>query len=111
MTIFSYLWIATCALGLILSLASARVLGERSRATQAGWIATGGYFIVAAIDAIRTTTAPLHLDYILLAALTIAFAIAGKRDEPQAEPWWLPTHAGPIGAERRARKAVRSDIP
>ena len=102
-TIFSILWIATCALGLVLSLASTRVLGERSRATQAGWIATAGYFIVAAIDAIRATRAPLHIDYVLLAALVIAFAIAGKRDEPQAEPWWWPTHAGPTGTERRAR--------
>ena len=103
MTIFSYLWIATCALGLIVSIASTRVLGERSRATIAGWIATGGYCIVAAIDAFRAMPAPLHIDYVLLAALTIAFVIAGKRDEPQAEPWWLPTHAGPTGAERRAR--------
>lgn len=103
MTIFSYLWIATCVFGVILSLVSTRVLGERSRATQAAWIATAGYFIVAAIDAIRATPAPLHIDYVLLAALIIAFAIAGKRDEPQAEPWWWPTHAGPTGAERRGR--------
>lgn len=103
MTIFSYLWIATCVFGVILSLVSTRVLGERSRATQAAWIATAGYFIVAAIDAIRATPAPLHIDYVLLAALVIAFAIAGKRDEPQAEPWWWPTHAGPTGAERRGR--------
>jgi hypothetical protein len=45
---------------------------------------------------------PLHLEYVCLAALTVAFIVAGVRDEAQAEPWWWPTH---LGTTRRERKS------
>jgi len=78
------------------------VLGSGSRATQVGWIATAAYFAIAADDAARRTHAPFFADDIALGVLTIAFIVAGRRDEPQAEPWYRPTHAGLTGAQRRA---------
>jgi len=104
MPISSILWLVVCASALALSLASVRVLGPRSRATQSGWIATAAYAAVAGIDLLRAQSAPLHVDYALLGALAVAFVVAGFRDEPQAEPWWRPTHAGLTGAERRAKR-------
>jgi hypothetical protein len=38
-----------------------------------------------------------------LLVLTVAFVVAGVRDERQAEPWWWPTHTGPTRAEKRLR--------
>jgi len=105
MSITIGLWLAVCLLGTALALKSSAVLGRRSRATAAGWALTAAYFVLAAADAARSTTAPYHTDYALLAALSIAFIIAGARDEPQAEPWWWPTHSGLTGAERRANRS------
>lgn len=90
--------------GFAISLASARVLAADSRATKIGWLATAAYFVVAAIDELRHAGAPGHLDYVLLALLGVAFVVAARRDEPQAEPWYWPTHAGPTGAQRRAMR-------
>ncbi len=84
------LWELVCVAGLLLSVKSVAVLGRLSSFTIAGWAFTAAYFALAAYDAWRRTTAPLHVDYALLAALTIAFIVAGRRDEPQAEPWWWP---------------------
>jgi hypothetical protein len=84
-----YVWFAACLLGAALSLKSIAVLRTRSAWTIAGWAATAVYFAV---------------DYIVLGLLTICFVVAGVRDEPQAEPWWCPTHAGLTGAERRATR-------
>jgi hypothetical protein len=95
-------WLATCALGFALSLKSVSVLGSRSRWTAAGWLLTAFYFAIAAYDAARAAHAPGHLDYVALALLTICFIVAGRRDEPQAEPWYWPRAAGRTGAERRA---------
>ncbi len=79
------------------------MLGSRSRWTAGGWVITAVYFAVAAYDAVRAQHAPAHLDYVALALLTICFVIAGRRDEPQAEPWYWPRFVGQTGAERRAK--------
>lgn len=93
-----------CALGLALSLKSASVLRGRSRWTIFGWLATSAYLASAGVAAARSTHPPFYLDDVALVALTIGFVVAGIRDEPQAEPWWWPTHAGPTGAERRTNR-------
>ena len=104
MSFLSVFWLVACIGGLALSLKSAAVLGVRSRATALGWVLTAAYFAIAAVDVLRATRPPLHLDYVLLAALTAAFIVAGVRDEPQAEPWWWPSASGLTGKERRAKK-------
>ena len=65
-------------------------LASGSPWTFAGWLATAGYFVVAGYDGWRAASAYAHLDYVFVAALTIAFIVAGVRREPQAEPWWWP---------------------
>jgi hypothetical protein len=99
-----YVWFAACLLGAVLSLKSIAVLRMRSAWTIAGWAATAVYFAIEAVAAARATHAPAHTDYIMLGVLTVCFVVAGIRDEPQAEPWWWPTHAGLTGAERRAAR-------
>ncbi len=99
-----YLWFAACLLGAVLSLKSITVLRMRSVWTIAGWAATAVYFAIEAVAAARATHPPGHADYIALGLLTLCFVLAGIRDEPQAEPWWWPTHAGLTGAERRAAR-------
>lgn len=107
MSFVSVIWIVACIVGLALSIKSVAVLGARSRATAVGWIATAAYFVIAAVDAVRARSAPAHVDYAVLAILTIAFVVAGVRDEPQAEPWWWPRAPGLTGRERRANDAKR----
>lgn len=104
MPILTILWLVTCALGIALSAKSTLVLGPRSRATALGWVLTALYFVIAGVDAIRAERAPYHVDYVVLAALTIAFVVAGVRDEPQAEPWYWPNSSGLTGKERRAKR-------
>jgi len=99
-----YVWFAACLLGAVLSLKSIVVLRKRSAWTIAGWAATAIYFAIEAVAVVRATHPPAHTDYIALGVLTVCFVIAGIRDEPQAEPWWWPTHAGLTGAERRAAR-------
>ena len=93
-------WLVACLAGIALSLKSASVLGARSRWTAIGWWLTLAYFALA-IPRAWGAYAPLHVEYVALAALVVAFVAAGRADEPQAEPWWWPTHAGLTGAERR----------
>jgi hypothetical protein len=104
MNVATVFWLAVCAAGFALSVKSISVLGRRSARTVAGWVATAAYFLIAGADAVRGRPAPAHLDYVALALLTVAFVAAGIGDEPQAEPWWWPSGAGPTGAERRARR-------
>jgi len=103
MNVATALWLALCAFGFTLSVKSISVLRRRSARTVAGWVATAAYFLIAGADAVRGRPAPAHLDYVALVLLTAAFVAAGIGDEPQAEPWWWPSAAGPTGAERRAR--------
>jgi len=86
-------WQAVCAAGLVLSVRSATRLGARSPFTLVGWLCTAAYFVLAGYDAWARTLAPLHADYALVAALTLAFIVAGLRAEPQAEPWWWPARS------------------
>jgi len=94
-------WSVVCAAGLLLSLRSAGVLRARSPWTSAGWLATAAYFALELGAVVRRAATPFHLEYALLAALTLAFVVAGVRDERQAEPWWWPARAGLTGRERR----------
>ena len=86
-----------------LSLRSIAVLRTRAPWTSAGWGLTFGYAVAAVVE---FGGPALHrpasiVAYAFLFALTVAFVIAGVRDEPQAEPWWWPTRAGLTRAERR----------
>jgi len=85
-----------------LSLQTLRVLGRVAPWTSAGWIATIGYDATASAEIVTNSHLPLHLPYWFLVALTIAFAVAGFRDEAQGEPWWWPTRLGQTRAERAA---------
>ena len=93
--------IAICALGIALSAKSMLVLGRRAPWTSVGWLLTVFYF-VALVGRLRLHYhAGQRIEYVMLAALVAAFIIAGFRDEPQAEPWWWPTH---FGSTRRAKR-------
>ena len=86
-----------------LSLRSIAVLRTRAPWTSAGWAGTLAYCVAAVVE---FSNEALHrpaalIAYAFLFALTVAFVIAGVRDEPQAEPWWWPTRAGLTRAERR----------
>ena len=99
-------WLAVCVAGGALSLKSIVVLDARSRWTAAGWWFTLAYFALAAYGGIVKAPLPLHPEYWALGALTVAFGIAGVRDEPQAEPWWWPTRASTT-RRASARTSVR----
>jgi len=90
-------------LGIALSLRSIAVLGTRAPWTSAGWLLTVLYFVAAIAKAGPGWILPAHGEYWFLIALTIAFVVAGVRDERQAEPWWWPNRCGETRAERRAR--------
>jgi hypothetical protein len=90
-----------------LSLRSIVVLRSAAPWTSIGWAGTVGYGIAAACeyssDALHTPGAIAAYAFIVI--LAVAFVIAGVRDEPQAEPWWWPTHVGPTRAEKRKNAA------
>ncbi|GAC1417577.1 MAG: hypothetical protein NVSMB64_27440 [Candidatus Velthaea sp.] len=70
--------------------------------TMWGWILTAAYCAYELLEFARLPV-PAHGEYVFLAALTVAFIVAGVKDEAQAEPWWWPTHRGPTRAQRRSR--------
>ena len=105
MSVLSVLWFALATLALALSVRSLVVLRGGSRATSLGWLATIAYVVVAAVDAARGSVAPGHIDWWLLAVVTVAFVVAGMRDEAQAEPWWWPARRGSTAAQRRANRS------
>jgi hypothetical protein len=88
-----------------LSVRSVAVLRTAAPWTSAGWAGTLGYCIAAAIEfsGEGETRIAAYVAYFFLLVLTVAFVVAGVRDERQAEPWWWPTHTGPTRAEKRAR--------
>jgi hypothetical protein len=88
-----------------LSVRSVVVLRSASPWTSAGWAATIGYCVAAAVEFSSEPEQRIaaYVAYAFLLALTVAFVIAGVRDERQAEPWWWPTHPGPTRAEKRAK--------
>jgi hypothetical protein len=86
-----------------LSVRSIVVLRARAPWTSAGWAGTLGYCLAAAVE---YSVVALHqpaalIAYVFVVVLTLAFIVAGVRDEPQAEPWWWPARAGLTRAERR----------
>ena len=91
-----------------LSARSIAVLGAKAPWTSAGWAGTIGYCASAIVEYNVPAYHVLggYAAYAFLIALAIAFAIAGVRDEPQAEPWYWPTHAGPTRAEKRQQRIV-----
>ncbi|GAC1312572.1 MAG: hypothetical protein NVS2B3_16150 [Vulcanimicrobiaceae bacterium] len=105
MSVSTSFWLALGALGIALSARSLFVLRGGSAATSLGWLATIAYLVVAALDAWHRGRVAGHLDWWLLAVLTVAFVVAGVRDEPQAEPWWWPQRRGLTGAQRRAKRS------
>jgi hypothetical protein len=86
-----------------LSLRSIAVLRARAPWTSGGWAGTLGYGIAAVVEYSNESLhqPAAYVAYAFLLLLTIAFVIAGIRDEPQAEPWWWPTHVGQTRAEKR----------
>jgi hypothetical protein len=96
-------WLAVCLAGFAVSLRSAGVLRKPSIWTMTGWLATAAYFAIAAYDAVLSQRAPLHADYVAVGILIVAFVVAGIRDEPQADPWYWPTHAA-IDRNRPAKR-------
>jgi hypothetical protein len=85
----------------LLSLASLAVLKRVAPWTSAGWFFTIAYDVAASFEILAHRHLPAHLPYLFLGALTVAFVVAGFRDEPQAEPWWWPQRLQATRAERR----------
>lgn len=90
-----------CLLGIGLCAKSIAALGRQSPWTTAGWGFTVLYFIAAIVKASLDRALPPAAEYAALAALTVAFVVAGVRDEAQAEPWWWPDHRGLTRAQKR----------
>ncbi len=89
----------------ILSIRSAFVVRRVAAWTAIAWWSTLAYCIAAIVPLLGGPRLPYHGEYVALVGLTVAFVIAGIKDEPQAEPWYLPTAPGPTRAEKRATKA------
>ena len=89
-----------------LSLRSMAVLRARAPWTSLGWAGTVGYCVAAIVE--FGTDPPIRaaalVAYGFLLLLTVAFVVAGVRDEPQAEPLLWPTRVGPTRAEKRASR-------
>jgi uncharacterized membrane protein len=89
-----------CVLGIALSVRSLVVLERKALWTSAGWLLTAIYLVAVVVKATLLPALPIYAENAALAALTIAFIVAGLRDERQAEPWWWPNHRGETRAER-----------
>jgi hypothetical protein len=99
--IVGYLYAALLTALTILSIRTLVVLKTAAPFTSGGWAFTILYDCTATAEIATHTHAPFALAYVFLAALIIAFAIAGVRDEPQADPWYWPRALGLTRAERR----------
>jgi uncharacterized membrane protein YhaH (DUF805 family) len=86
-----------------LSVRSALVVRRVAPWTAAGWWLTVAYCVVVIVPLVGGPRLPFHGEYAFLIALAIAFVVAGVRDEPQAEPWYLPRAPGPRRADRARR--------
>lgn len=91
-----------CLLGIAVSAKSTLVLGRMAPWTSAGWLLTVVYFIEVVVKTTLAPAFPAAAEYAVLAALAVAFVVAGVRDERQAEPWYWPDHQGTTRAEKRA---------
>jgi tryptophan-rich sensory protein len=102
--------IALAALA-VLSLRSLQFTWKHSPWTSVGWAATLAYCLY---DVARLAFVPEgqnfgvlpHADWGLLLLLTIAFIVAGVRDERQAEPWYWPRGRGATRGERTGKPRV-----
>jgi hypothetical protein len=100
MTTSAIIWIVgILAIGLCAK--SIAALGRHSPWTAAGWWFTVVYLIAAIVKASIDPALPAPAEYGALAVLTVAFIVAGIRDEAQAEPWWWPDHRGATRADKR----------
>jgi hypothetical protein len=97
-------YVALLTLLSVLSLRTLAVLRTSAPWTSAGWAFTIGYDCAATVEIVAHVHLPLHLAYWFLAALIVAFVIAGVRDEPQGDPWWWPTRLAATRAERNAQR-------
>jgi hypothetical protein len=95
------IFIIVCLLGIALSIKSLIVLGSAAPWTSAGWWLTVVYFVAVSVKAAGAYPVSSYLEYGVLAALAIAFVVAGVRDERQAQPWWWPTERSGTRAEKR----------
>jgi hypothetical protein len=103
--------VAICLLGIAVSAKTIAVLGTRAPWTASAWLLTAFYFVAVLVKVTRVPHLAGAIEYTILAALTVAFLVAGVRDEPQAEPWWWPKRLGLTRAQQRApapRPAKRS---
>jgi hypothetical protein len=99
--IIGYLYVALLTALTVLSIKTLVVLKGAAPFTSAGWAFTILYDCTATAEIATRTHAPFAIAYVFLAALIVAFVIAGIRDEPQADPWWWPRTLGLTRAERR----------
>jgi hypothetical protein len=97
-----------CLLGIAVCAKTLAVLGRHAPWTSGAWLLTALYFIVVLIKVTRVPNLASWIEYAILAALTIAFVVAGVRDERQAEPWWWPARRSLTRAERRIPAAGSS---
>lgn len=96
-----YAYVALLTVLTLLSVRTLVVLGSAAPWTSLGWAFTIAYDCAASYEIVAASHVPLHVPYWFLAALIVAFVVAGVRDEPQADPWWWPRALGPTRAERR----------
>jgi len=89
-------------LGIAVCAKSVLVLGSRAPWTFAAWVFTALYFVAVLAKITGVTHLPPIIGFAVLVALTVAFLVAGVRDEPQAEPWFWPKRLGLTRAQRRA---------
>jgi hypothetical protein len=91
-----------CLLGIAVCAKTIAVLRSGAPWTSGAWALTALYFVAVLVKVTLVPHLPGTLEYAILAALTVAFVVAGVRDEPQAEPWWWPNRLGLTRAQRRA---------
>lgn len=84
-----------------ISLKSVAVLGRGSPWTSAGWGLTVLYAAIVAAEFVYGRRIAVA-GYADLVALSIAFVVAGVRDERQATPWYWPT--GLLASRRERRR-------
>jgi hypothetical protein len=101
MNILQMFLIASLFVLCALSCKSLFTLGRASAWTSIGWLASLLYGGVAAYEIGTRHEFQPFIPYGLLAVMTLAFVIAGVRDEVQAEPWYWPSGTGKTRAERR----------
>lgn len=88
-----------------LSVRSMAVTRRRAPWTFWAWAATLAYcvYVYIKMTPIFAARIPEHGEYVFLLALTILFVVAGIKDEPQAEPWYLPSRLSKTRAEKVRR--------